>query len=630
MPRFVRRAALLLGLLAAGASYAAEGKEAAAQWAFRPIGKPAIPLVKNKLWVRNPIDAFVLAKLEAVGLEPSPSADGATLLRRVSFDLTGLPPTPEEIEGFLKEHAAKPQVAWEKVIDRFIASPHYGERWGRHWLDVVRYADSAGYEIDNFYHHAWLYRDYVVKSFNDDKPFDRFVQEQIAGDELWPDSEEAKIATGFATVGPYAYEGGIARPKVVEYQRLTDLADTTGQAFLGLTVGCARCHDHKFDPITQQDYYGLQAIFADSDPKPLRTKSGEAKVLAARAKPEPVPVLKRGEIDSPLNPAAPSIFRSLPGGREVGTKQPRAALATWLTAPENPLTARVIVNRIWQWHFGAGLVRTPDDFGRQGELPTHPQLLDYLARDLIDHGWSLKRLHQLILDSNTYRQAAAVHVSRAVDPENRLLGRMSRRRLEAEAIWDNLHAAAGTLNRQVGGPAVVPPIDAKALDTLINKNWKVTDDPKQFNRRGIYLVVRRSLTLPFFETFNVSIPIEGKGRRDVTVVSSQVLTLLNGPVAVEQARHFAGRLLRECSDDPEKIVARGWLLAFNRPATAEELKLARDFLARRERALGDEDFDRLPTPLGDTGMAKPSPERAAALVEWCLALFNANEFVYVD
>jgi hypothetical protein len=631
MPRFACRIALLLSLLVVSGSRAADEKASGGHWAFRPITKPATPAVKNKAWVRNPIDAFVLAKLEAAGLEPSSPTDGATLLRRVTFDLTGLPPTPEEIDGFLKEYAAKPQAAFAGVIDRLLASPHYGERWGRHWLDVVRYADSAGYEIDNFYHHAWLYRDYVVKSFNDDKPFDRFVQEQVAGDELWPDSEEAKLATGFATVGPYAYEGGIARPKVVEYQRLTDLADTMGQAFLGLTVGCARCHDHKFDPISQQDYFGLQVIFAGSEPKPLRAKSGEAKVLAARANPEPVPVLKRGEIESPLNPAAPAIFRSLPGGRELrDVKQPRAALAKWLTSPENPLTARVIVNRVWQWHFGAGLVRTPDDFGRQGEPPTHPELLDYLARDLIDHGWSLKRLHRMILDSNTYRQVSAVHVSRAIDPDNRLLGRMNRRRLEAEAIWDNLHAAAGTLNRQVGGPAVVPPIDAKALDTLINKNWKVTDDPKQFTRRGLYLVVRRSLTLPFFETFNVSIPIEGKGRRDVTVVSAQALTLLNGPVAVEQARHFAGRLLRECGDNPEKIVALGWRLAFNRPASAEELKMARDFLSRRERALGDEDFDRLPTPLGDTGKAKPSPERAASLIEWCLALFNANEFVYVD
>ena len=598
-------------------------------WAWTAPIQPALPMVQSTEWMRNPIDHFILAKSEATGLKPAACADAATLLRRVHFDLTGLPPTPEEVEQFLKEHAAKPQAAYEAVIDKLLASPHYGERWGRHWLDVVRYADSAGYEIDNFYPHACIYRDYVIRSFNEDKPFDRFVQEQIAGDEMWPDSTEAKIATGFATVGPFAFEGGIERPRVIEYQRLTDLADTTGSAFLGLTVGCARCHDHKYDPITQKDYFGLQAIFAASEPNSLRigepnrvsdrVMAGEAKVLTHRDKVGQVHVLKRGELESPLDAVGPALLRSFPGGRDLDinrkdeAKSRRTALAKWLTSAENPLTARVIVNRIWQWHFGTGFVRTPNDFGRQGAAPTHPELLDWLALDFMNNGWRIKRLHKLIMMSGIYQST-----------------RFPRRRLEAEIVWDHLHAASGTLNRQQFGPAVVPPIDRKYLETLINKNWKVTDDPKLLTRRGVYLVVRRSLTLPFFAVFNLGAPIESCSRRDVTIVSSQALAMLNGAVPVEQARHFAGRLLREGGGDLDKMIARGWLLAFSRPIGDEERNAAKAFITLREKDLVDVDEDRRPTPLGDTGKAKVDPARAAALVEWCLALFNANEFLYVD
>ena len=584
------------------------------RWTGRPLVRPNAPKVDSPAWVRNPIDAFVLSKLELNKRKPAAIADATTLLRREYLDLIGLPPSPEEVESFLREYAARPWVAYEAVIDKLLASPHYGERWGRHWLDVVRYADSAGYEIDNFYPHAWLFRDYVIRSFNDDKPFDRFVQEQIAGDEIWPDSQDAKLATGFATVGPFAFEGGIARPKMVEYQRLTDLADTTGAAFLGLTIGCARCHDHKYDPISQKDYFGLQAIFAASEPKPLRIKDGEAKILAARVKPGAVQVLKRGELESPIGPAVPALLRSLPGGKELDprTKNNRTILAKWIASLENPLTARVIVNRIWQGHFGKGLVGTPNDFGVQGEAATHPELLDWLASDFVENGWRIKRLHKLIMLSNTYLQTRAP------------------RRLDAEIVWDHLHAVSGTLNRQQFGPAVVPSIEKKHLETLINKNWKVTDDPTQWTRRGVYLVVRRSLTLPFFAVFNLSAPIESCGRRDVTIVSSQALAMLNGAVPVEQARHFAGRLLREGDGDLDKMIARGWLLAFGRPIDVAELQAARAFIQVREKDLADVDMDRRPTPLGDVGKAKVDPARAAALVEWCLALFNANEFLYVD
>jgi hypothetical protein len=290
-----------------------------------------------------------------------------------------------------------------------------------------------------------------------------------------------------------------------------------------------------------------------------------------------------------------------------------------------------MANRIWQWHFGNGLVRTPNDFGLQGEAPTHPELLDYLASELVESGWNLQHLHRIIMNSRTYQMSSAGRPEAGrIDPDHRLLSSFPRRRHEAEIIWDSLHAASGTLNRESFGPAVVPPIDKAALETLINKNWKVTDDKGQWSRRGLYLVVRRSLTLPFFETFNVSIPIESQGRRDVTVVSAQALTMLNGPIAVEQARFMAGRLLRECGNDLTKIAERGWLLAFSRPASDVERSGAREFLMERENVLEGEDSKKLVNPLGDAGKSNASKHRAAAIVEWCLALFNTNEFIYAD
>ena len=401
-------------------------------------------------------------------------------------------------------------------------------------------------------------------------------------------------------------------------------------------MGCARCHDHKFDPISQKDYFGLQAVFAASEAKLLNLTDKTAKVLVHRAQPESVQLLRRGELDFPIEEATPRIFVSLPGGKIIDAAanhqalSRRALLAHWITAPENPLTARVFANRVWQWHFGKGLVRTPNDFGLQGEPPTHPELLDFLARELIDNGWSLKHLHRLIMSSSTYAMASTTTPAAArQDPDHRLLTRFPRRRLEAETIWDNLHAASGTLNREMFGPAVVPPINPKALDTLINKNWKVTDDPKQLTRRGLYLVVRRSISLPFFETFNMSQPVESTGRRDNTVVAAQALTLLNGTVAIEQARFMAGRLLRETGGDLDKLVERGWLIAFGRPIDAAERKSAREFLSARETALAPEPAKAM-EPLGELGEANISKARAATVVEWCLALVNANEFIYVD
>jgi hypothetical protein len=582
-------------------------------WSFQPLRRPRVPAVRQRAWVRNDIDAFVLARLEAAGLEPAPAAEPHVLLRRLHFDLIGVPPTPEEVEAV----CANPQARVE-VVERLLASPHYGERWARHWLDVARFADSAGYELDSFYASAWRYRDYVIHSLNADKPLDRFLQEQVAGDELWPDSEEARIATGLCTLGPYAFEGGIARPKVVEYQRLTDIADTIGAALLGLTVGCARCHDHKYDPITQADYFGLHAIFAGSEMQGIKISSdrrrddGPMRVLGNRAEAPKVHLLRRGELDAPGEEVSPALFHLLPGGGPLGIKGNavqgrRSALARWLTAPQNPLTARVLVNRVWQWHFGKGLVRTPNDFGPQGEPPTHPELLDYLADELIRSGWSLKHLHRLILNSATYRMSSrSTTAATEKDPEHRLLSRFPRRRLEAEILWDHLHTAAGTLNRKMFGPAIVPPADPEALKTLLNTNWNVTADKTEWGRRGIYLVTRRSLPLPLFDTFNSARPIESCAGRQNTVVAGQALSLLNNDIVHEQARALAARLLRECPDDANARVRRAWLLVFSRLPTEAETARTLQFLAQRASA------------------------RADAVAEWCLALFNANEFLYVD
>jgi mono/diheme cytochrome c family protein len=632
-------------------------------WSFQPIKRPTVPDVRLADRVANPIDAFILKRLEDGGLEggglegggleggrleggrlkPADVADRTTLLRRATFDLIGLPPEPKEIAEFLD--ASDRETAYVAVVERLLESPHYGERWGRHWLDVVRYADSAGFELDTFYNHAWQYRDYVIRSLNDDKPFDRFILEQLAADELWPDDESLRFATGLLTVGPFHYEGGIARPEAARYESLTDIADTTGTAFLGLTIGCARCHTHKYDVISQKDYFGLHAILAPGRPWDLERQK-RIDNSSDRRKPQtwvvkntesaPVThVLRRGELSTPGATVVPAIVRSLPGGGPLvetessAFQQRRSTFARWLIARENPLTARVLANRVWQWHFGRPLVLTPDDFGLQGQPPTHPELLDFLAGELIDHDWKLKHLHRLIMTSSTYQAASRGGIeSVGIDPTNRWLSHFPRRRLEAEIIWDNLHAVSGTLNREQFGPPVAPPIEKSALEAVLNTNWNVTEDKTQWTRRGMYVVVRRSLRVPFFETFNTADSTTSCVRRDATVVSPQALTLLNGAVAGEQARAFAGRLLRERGSEPTEIVERAWLLAFGRRVDDAEREQAMKFLASREEQLASRNLSELVQPIDAPDFARPA--LAAAMVELCLALMNTNEFIYID
>jgi hypothetical protein len=616
----------------------------AKHWAFEPVKAVEPPSAAGESSA-NPIDRFILARLRREGLQPPGAAEKRTLIRRVTFDLVGVPPSPEEVSAFLADESPD---AFEKVVDRLLALPQYGERWGRHWLDVVRYADTAGFEEDLLYPSAWRYRDYVIHSLGANKPFDRFVQEQVAGDELWPDDAEAVGATALFCVGPTLPDSAMVANRL-EHEWLTDAADTTGAAFLGLTLGCARCHDHKFDPLTQHDYYALQAVFAASDrpypdkvrllrikalngllsdaPVPkdrlddprctVRTEDGTGWRLFHRPEPLTVRLLRRGELSKPrdvVGPGFPSVL--LPDDRRPDFEGApptarRAALAKWLTSPANPLTARVLVNRVWGWHFGQGLVRTPGDFGSQGEPPTHPELLDWLARDFTDHGWDLRRLHRLILLSRTY-QARSVAEGRGLeaDPENRLLWHFPRLRLEGEVIRDSLLACSGSLNRKQFGPPVVPPLGGEELTGLFDAKmkWPVTKDAAEHTRRSVYLLDRRTFVYPLFAAFDPPEVMTSCPQRARTVVPAQALTLLNSPLARQRSAAFARRLLGEHGGRPEEAVPAVWQVAFGRPPAPAESERARVFLRHRTAAVGSN----------------------AALAELCLALFNTNEFLSID
>ncbi len=693
-------------------------------WAFRPVADPQPPIIRAAGEPGSPIDRFIIARAESLGLACAPRADRRTLIRRAYFDLVGLPPPVEEVERFAADASSD---AFAKLVDKLLASNEYGQRWARHWLDVARYADSGGYETDMYFRNAWRYRDYVVKSFNDDKPYDRFVQEQIAGDEIWPDDLaldgsyvmpkqklehlEARIGTGLYTLGPQIHESNMDARKL-DYERLTDWADTTGSVFLGLTLGCARCHDHKFDPISQADYYGLQAIFAGSrevelplingmeiadfkqhypriiavdearrayrlfekrvagrklsaeeenEKRALRDKIAAAVLeLPEQGASTPndrfdglmevptatvlghvdaplvsdVHVLGRGDLDRPkrkVSAEIPAILRAATGYGEplAGPFAGRKQFALWLTRPDNPLAARVMVNRVWQGHFGAGLVATPNDFGRMGLAPSHPELLDWLARRFVESGWSIKQLHRSIMLSDAYQRASAYENPQnlARDGDNRFLWRMNRRRLEAEALWDFVHAAAGTLNLKLGGRPVVPKLAEDEMSALREPwQWTVSADPAEHTRRGLYLLVRRNFRFPMFEVFDSPVNSVSSARRDVTIVAPQALWSLNNRRAFGQATQFAGRLVREAGAQPSACVERAWAIALSRPPSETEKSEALALIAALELAAGSSPpLDEPPAEL-----AKLPPARAAALAKFCLAVFNLNEFLFVD
>jgi hypothetical protein len=699
-----------------------------AWWAFQPVRKPAVPRTEDHGWARNAIDNFIYQKLTAEGLNPAPEAQRIALCRRVTFDLTGLPPTPAEIDAFLADPAPE---AYENLVDRLLASPRYGERWARHWLDLARYAESDGFRADEYRPGAWRYRDYVIRAFNNDKRYDRFIVEQLAGDEIAPDDPEVLTATAFLRHTMYEFNQVDARTQWSDM--LNDLTDVTGDVFLALGMGCARCHDHKFDPILQRDYYRLQAFFAPflprddvplatskeradyqtrlakweaataevrkqidavearardvgakrgykrfppdiqailSKPAPARTpleeqlyqlanrqivfentrletrmKAEEKSRLAAlrkelalfdALKPPPLPggltvtdvgpvapptYIPRKTGQGPIEPAFPEVLgekppvivpdlvavptsvcptgtcvlpspmpSQRPGPRSTGR---RTALASWLARPENPLTSRVIVNRIWQYHFGRGLVATSSDFGRLGEKPSHPELLDWLATRLVEDGWSFKKLHKLILTSATYRQAALVAPSAAAlkkDPENRLLWRGSTRRLEAEEIRDAMLAVSGELDLGMCGPSV---------------------DPGK-PRRTIYTKVLHNTRDPLLDAFDLPEGFSSTAQRDVTTTATQALLLSNGKQMQERARIFAQRLVAEHPAGIQEQISAAYRLCYGRPPTTQERSQALEFLTEQARRI-------------DVG---GQPE--SALVDFCHALLNSNEFIYVD
>ncbi len=760
--RWIREGAKTAGpepqALAPGMHFTAEDR---AFWAWQPIANPPVPKVKHSERVRTPIDAFLLAKLEANGLTFAPEAERETLVRRVYFDLLGLPPTPEETSQFL--HDPSPN-AYEKLIDRLLASPHYGERWGRHWLDVAGYADSdGGSSEDTPRLWAWRYRDYVIRSFNADKPWDQFIQEQLAGDEMVkpPHRNPAAadldrlIATGFLRMAPDGTGSAGVDQGVARNQVLTDTLKIVSNAFLGVTVACAQCHNHRYDPIPQSDFYQLRALFepaydwkkwrtpaqrllslttdaqrakmqqieADAvkidqqrlkkqaeyiqqtferelaklpekvrepirvarntpgnkqsaDQKKLlrehpsvnvsagslylydakaaaelkkladqaaalrATKPAEEYVLALTEVPGQVPttyLFQRGDHEQPGGAIAPggltilaerNPLRIPPTDSQRPTSGRRLALARWLTEGKHPLTARVLVNRFWMHHFGRGLVATPTDFGFLGERPTHPELLDWLASDFMAQGWKLKRLHRLLLTSSAYRQSSRREGAKdTIDPENRLLGRMPVRRLEAEVVRDAMLAVSGKLNPTAFGKPVPVKVDevgevvvgVDTTDGAGRPTGKVVSLHGEEFRRSIYVQVRRSQPLNLLEAFDGASLEPNCELRHSSTVATQSLLLMNSRFVVSQAEFFAARVAADKAHTPAEQVHQAWKLALGRPPTAREVKEGVAFL-ERQTAL----FQTRTTP-----NSKTTPARQA-LASYCQALLSCNRFLYVD
>ena len=632
-------------------------------WSFQPR-QAAVPPALDSDWVASPVDAFVWNRLAAAGLRPAPEAGRAALARRAYFDATGLPPTPAELQAFVSDQSPG---AWERLVDRLMSSPRWGERAAQRWLDVVRFAETEGFEYDRYLPGLWRYRDYVIESFNRDKPLDRFIAEQLAGDEMAADGpqshsdRELLAAAGFHRLGPVRRNAGNQEVASSRNEVLTERTDIVGTALLGLTVGCARCHDHMFDPIRQVDYYRLQAYFGASREtnlvfgsdstiedwqkatKEIATKMkslrGEIKLAEGEERlrlqaehdalesqlPEPPPTLATVRNDSedrnqvhlldrgdhtkplqkvdprPLGVLLPEDAPTLPPDAE----DPRTRLAGWITSPGHPLTARVAVNRIWQGYFGRGIVDTPNDFGAMGGRPSHPDLLDYLANELVESGWSMKHVHRLILTSSAYRQAshnpAQEERGMQQDASNRLLWHGPRRRLGAEEVRDAMLAAAGELNLAYGGKSVMLPVEDALVDLLYDPTqWRVPADQAQHRRRSIYLLAKRNLRLPFMEVFDQPALLTSCARRESSTHAPQSLELLNGSISNELAARFAARLDREAGRDLDSIVSQAYLLAAGRPPTEDEALIARSFLADN------------------------------SLREFALAMFNLNSFLYLN
>lgn len=723
-------------------------------WPFIPLARPQTPVTRHATWANNGIDSFILAELEKRDLEPSPAADRATLLRRVTFDLTGLPPTVEEIEDFLADDSPE---AYEHVVDRLLSSPRFGERWARHWLDVVRFADTAGFRNDFLRRNAYRYRDYVIEAFNDDLPFNRFVQQQIAGDELEPGNPDALVATGMLRL--YAEDAVASDISKMRQDILDDVTETAGLTFLGLTLGCAKCHDHKFDPILQTDFYRMQACFAAIVPRDDRPVAEAAELtsyqrqykvwedataeirrqldemdapcrrdaieqttlaydketrdawltpenqrtteqnqlvalsdreigaatrrrirnlpadvkaryddlqkqlatfdslkpppiatsMAVQEGPGPAPeihVLDTGDYRKPeesvsagfpefLGQSEPELLIELESA--ASPSQPprrRSALARWLTLPDHPLTARVMVNRLWQHHFGRGIVETPNDFGNMGQSPTHPKLLDWLASELVERNWSLKSIHRLMVTSATYQQTSLIDEQEnkdelAADPGNRFLWRANRVRLDAEPLRDSLLWLSSQLNPAMGGPSGYPVLVAAVRENS-GYAWTPDDNPAQHFRRSIYCFQKRNLRLPLLASFDQPDMYISCGVRSNTLTPTQSLAMLNGDDAAEAARRWAGRLLAQSLGSDEHLVKTAWLQVYGRPAEQAEVAAARRFLSEQAQRNYDHDQQLSTRSLPEPCPSCLEPSLAGAYVDFCHALLNSSEFLFVD
>lgn len=733
-------------------------------WSYQPVKTQAVPAVHQKKWVRTPIDAFVMAKLEAKGLKPSADADRAAFARRATLDVWGVIPTPEQVQAFVNDRSPD---AYEKLVDGLLASPHYGERQARRWLDLARYADSSGFQNDITRPNMWRYRDYVINSFNQDKPYDQFVKEQLAGDELAPNDKQALIATDFLAGYPDNYNSRDLVQR--KYQITTDMTDTVGQVFLAQTVGCARCHDHKFDKISEKEYFEFQAFFAntsevnsisaDTGPQELAYEAADAKYKEAtkdiRAqqktilepirdaalkyhkeryltdsrdaifkpesewtpqdrwinhrlanvtseadyvsylaytgenkddpnytpdngeryekykklteqlkqfdslKPErgsdkitamnelghadapPTFKLFGGSQDRPLEEVQPAFPAAIANGEKpvivpavtvLGhpfSSGRRTALANWIASPQNPLTARVYVNRVWSQYFGTGVVKSVSDFGRAGDKPTNPELLDYLADNFVKEGWSSKKLEREILLSSVYRESSAYREDASkADPDNKLLAVFPRRRLDAEEIRDSLLLASGKLNDTVGGPSVFPPIP-KGLDA--GKLWTVSKDQDDWNRRSLYIFTRRSVAYPMLATFDMASAQQVHSKRDVTTTPLQALTLYNSDLVFQWSQDLAGRVIREAGNSQTAQLDRLYQILFARNPDQFEKATLTAFLSSHEKVIEEKATDgkfAIALPVGLKSAATPNPIREAAFVDLVHTIVNSNEFAY--
>lgn len=538
----------------------AAGAEYTQHWAYRPLPEAKLPSVSTPDWCVSPIDYFVLARLDATGLKPSPGADRSTLIKRLYYDLIGLPPTPEEVDRFAAD--ASPS-AYASLVDRLLSSPHFGERWGRHWLDKARYADSDGYEKDNSRPNAWHYRDWVIDAINNDLPFDQFTREQLAGD-LIPDASDAqRLATAFNRQTLTNTEGGTDKEQW-RVAAVMDRTETLGTVWLGLTVGCARCHNHKYDQISQDEYYQLYAFFNNGDETILEIGQGgedklELRVVSQReVDRRRTHVLHRGDFLQPQHEVSTGTLSTLPvfasrnGARSDGD---RLDLAEWLVDGRNPLPLRVAVNHAWQHLFGKGLVRTPNDFGIRGETPTHSRLLDWLANELDQIGWSRKALIRTIVLSNTYRQSSRHRPEVAdVDPMNRLLHRQNRFRVEAEIVRDITLAASGLLSAKIGGPSVFPPIPPSITDLTYNSGFRWEDSVGEDRfRRGMYTFFKRTAPHPNLMSFDCPNSNVTSVERETSNTPIAALVTLNNAVYVEAAREFAHRLVADFDSDRVRL-----------------------------------------------------------------------------